>query len=250
MSDTRALIVTGAAGGLGAATARILLERGVAVVAVDLDADAARDIVGECEDTLACVSADVACAADVDRVVSATLERFGRIDAVFNNAAMLGPSVGIADYSEADFRRVMEVNVTGVWLMMKAALPELARQRGRVVNTSSIAGLIGWGNLSGYTAAKHAVIGLTRAIAIEAASEGIAVNALCPGSMDTNMLWVGAAGLGVEREAAAELIASAIPRGSIGTPEEVAQAAAWLLLDAPRYLTGAVIPVDGGQLAA
>ncbi len=242
--------MTGAAGGLGSATTRILRERGVEVLAVDLDVNAIETALGRPDDRVAHLAADVSNAVDAERIIAAALERFGRIDALFNNAAVHGPAVPIEDYSEDEFRRVMDVDVTGVWLLMKAALPELTRRRGRIVNVSSIAGVIGWKNLSGYTAAKHAVVGLTRAIAIEAAPQDVAVNVLCPGSMDTPMLWEGAEGLGVDQETAGELIASWIPRGTIATPEEVAEAAVWLLLDAPRYLTGAAIPVDGGQTAA
>ena len=249
MDEQRAVIVTGAAGGLGAATTRQLHGRGVNVLAVDLDIGTLEAAIGLHDERIAYLSADVSNAAEVERIVTTTVERFGRIDALFNNAARHGPAAAIEDYSKEEFRRVLDVNVIGVWLLMKAALPELARQKGRIVNVSSIAGLIGWKNLSGYTAAKHAVVGLTRAIAIEAAGRDVAVNALCPGSMDTPMLWEGAKGLGVDMQTAGDMIASAIPRGTIGTPEEVAQAATWLLLDAPSFITGAAIPVDGGQTA-
>jgi NAD(P)-dependent dehydrogenase (short-subunit alcohol dehydrogenase family) len=255
VSEERVLIVTGAAGGLGAATTRLLLERGARVVAVDLDesrvmAAVAPEPDGASDGRLACMGADVSSSGEVGRVVETTLERFGRLDALFNNAATLGPSLPIGDYSEEAFRRVLDVNVTGVWLLMKAALPELGETGGRIVNTASIAGLIGWSNLSGYTAAKHAVVGLTRAVAIEVGASGVTVNALCPGSTDTPMLWEGAEGLGVAPEEARRLLTSPIPAGRIADADEVADVAAWLLLDAPDYLTGAVIPVDGGQLAA
>ena len=249
MSEKRTLIVTGAAGGLGAATVKLLLERGANVIAADLDETAVTAAVGS-DDSLVPVSTDVSQSTDVHGLVDTALQRFGGLDAVFNNAATLGPSQPIAAYSETAFRHVLDVNVTGVWLLMKAALPELARRQGRVVNTASIAGLIGWSNLSGYTAAKHAVVGLTRSVAIEAAEVGVTVNALCPGSMDTAMLWEGADGLGVGADEARELLTAAIPAGRIADPSDVAQAAVWLLLDAPTYLTGAVIPVDGGQTAA
>ena len=256
MAEEHTLIVTGAAGGLGAAAVELLLGRGARVVAADLDADsittalAARGAPTATDAQLACVSADVSSADDVEVLVEQAIGRFGRLDAVFNNAATLGPFKPIDAYDEAAFRRVLDINVTGVWLLMKAALGELARHGGRIVNTASIAGLIGWSNLSGYTAAKHAVIGLTRSIAIEAADVGVTVNALCPGSMDTPMLWEGAEGLDMSTEEARELLTAAIPAGRIADPSDVAQAAVWLLLDAPAYLTGAVIPVDGGQTAA
>jgi NAD(P)-dependent dehydrogenase (short-subunit alcohol dehydrogenase family) len=256
VSEERALIVTGAAGGLGAATVARLLERGARVLAVDLDAGATAEAVGAQlsgtlpADALACVAADVSDSDAVAALIEQTLERFERIDAVFNNAAILGPSSPLLEYSEEAFRRVLDVDVTGVWLLMKAALPELARRRGRIVNTASIAGVIGWPNLSGYTAAKHAVIGLTRSGALEAAEAGVTVNALCPGSMDTQMLWEGAEGLNMSAHDARELLTSAIPAGRIAGPQEVADVAVWLLLDAPGFMTGAVIPADGGQIAA
>ena len=218
---------------------------------LDLDGQALTEALERsASSSLVCLSADVSSSEGVERVVETALARFGRLDGLFNNAAVLGPSQPIDSYEEDAFRRVLDVNVTGVWLMMKRALPALGERRGRIVNTASIAGLIGWSNLSGYTAAKHAVVGLTRAVAIEAAPAGVAVNALCPGSMDTPMLWEGVRGLGLSGEEAAELVRAPIPAGRIAEPLEVARAAEWLLLDAPAYLTGAVVPLDGGQTAA
>ncbi|MFQ5425584.1 MAG: SDR family NAD(P)-dependent oxidoreductase [Gaiellales bacterium] len=243
--EDRVAIVTGAAGGLGSATVQALAGRGLRVLAADVeeldDGSTGNEIV--------CVRADVSDEAQVAGLVAQAIETWGRLDAMFNNAAMLGPVVPIEEYASQDFARVLDVNVLGVWLGMKYALPHLQSTHGAVLNTSSVAGLGGWTNLSGYTAAKHAVVGLTRAAAIEYAARGVRVNALCPGSMDTPMLWANADAISPDRAEAQEILEEAIPVGRLAAPAEVAVAAAWLLVDAPGFMTGAIVPVDGGQTA-
>lgn len=250
--DAPAVVVTGAAGGLGGETVRLLASRGVRVLAVDVNAqqlDALSATVAE-PAALGTYEADVSQPREVRGFIDEAVRRFGRLDALFNNAAILGPAVPIEEYTEHAFARVLSVNVHGIWLATKYALPHLSTTRGRIVNTSSIAGISGWRNLSGYTAAKHAVIGLTRAAAVEYAEHGVQVNALCPGSMDTAMLWEGAEGISPDRAEAQRTLESAVPQGRLGSPAEVAQAAVWLLLDAPPFMTGAIVPVDGGQTAS
>ena len=155
------------------------------------------------------------------------------------------------DFDAADWNDVLYVNLHGVVHGVQATYPRMVQQGfGHIVNTASMAGLVPVTTTGSYTTAKHAVVGLTRAVAIETGGTGVTVNALCPGSMDTGMLWEGAAGLGVSTDEARELLTAPIPAGRIAEPAEVARAVEWLLLDAPAYLTGAVIPVDGGQTVA
>ena len=251
MTDAPAVIVTGAAGGLGRETVRLLVGRHAQVLAVDIEAQplAALADVASGPGTVVTHQADVSRPEDVQGFVDEAVRRFGRIDSLFNNAGILGPSVPIEEYAEDAFARVLSVNVQGMWLAIKYALPHLTESKGRIVNTSSIAGISGWSNLSGYTAAKHAVVGLTRAAAVECAERRVCVNALCPGSMDTAMLWEGASGVSPDPAEAQRILEGAVPVGRLGSPAEVAEAAVWLLLDAPPFMTGAIVPVDGGQTA-
>jgi NAD(P)-dependent dehydrogenase (short-subunit alcohol dehydrogenase family) len=252
--NTDAVIITGAAGGIGRSTVAILASRGVSVLAVDLDVDAVESLAESCRvgggDVIAC-PADVANEEDVVRFVRFALARWGRLSAIFNNAAVEGPVQPIKEYPSDEFDRVVRVNVKGTWLGMKHALPALRQSGGgTILNTASTASLMGWPNLSGYIASKHAVIGLTRAVAMECAHEGICVNAICPGPTDTRMIWsIGDAVSGGDRAKARRLQEGNVPAGRIASPGEIAKLAAWLLMDSPQFLTGAAIPVDGGQTA-
>ena len=241
----KAIVVTGAAGGLGSATVERLAAAGASVLAVDLD-PAVERLAGER------VVPHVADLTDSDAVagaVAATVERFGRLDGIFNNAATLGPIANVQDYPEADFDRLLRVNVRTVFLGMKHAVPALlASGGGAILNTASTGGMMGWPGIAGYVASKHAVVGLTRTVALELAGQGVRVNCLCPGPMDTSMIWeVGEAMAPGDRARQQELLEATIPLGRLGRPEEVASFAAWLLLEGPEYLTGAVLPVDGAQ---
>ena len=184
-------------------------------------------------------------------MVAAEVERFGRLDVLFNNAAIEGPIAPIEDYDEDEFDRVMRVNGRSVWLGMKHGLPALrASGGGSIVNTASTGGMMGWPAISGYVASKHAVVGMTRAVALENAGKGISVNCLCPGPMDTRMIWsIGEAMAPGDRAEQQRMLEATIPVGRLGRPEEVARFATFLLLDCPEYLTGAVLPIDGAQTA-
>jgi NAD(P)-dependent dehydrogenase (short-subunit alcohol dehydrogenase family) len=240
------VIVTGAAGGLGSATVEALATRGADVLAVDLDAEGLGRLAG---DNVVPHPADVTDAASVEGFVRAAVERFGRLDAVFNNAAIEGRIAPITEYPDEEFERVMRVNVRSVWLGMKHALPVLVEAGGgSIVNTASTGGLMGWPEISPYVGSKHAVVGLTRAVALETVGRGIRVNCLCPGPMDTRMIWsIGEAIAPGDRDEQQRMLEATIPLGRLGRPEEVASLATFLLLDCPEYLTGAVLPVDGAQ---
>jgi NAD(P)-dependent dehydrogenase (short-subunit alcohol dehydrogenase family) len=241
-----AVIVTGAAGGLGSATVEALVARGANVLAVDLDAAGLERLAGE---NVVRQPADVTDAGAVEGFVRRALEQFGRLDAIFNNAAIEGLMAPISDYPDDEFERVMRVNVRSVWLGMKHALPALAEAGGgSIVNTASTGGLMGWPELAPYVGSKHAVVGMTRAVALETVGRGIRVNCLCPGPMDTRMIWsLGESMAPGDRTEQQRLLEATIPLGRLGRPAEVATLATFLLLDCPEYLTGAVLPVDGAQ---
>lgn len=251
MSAGAATVVTGAGGGIGRAAALELAGRGARVLCVDVDADAldslaSADVPGE----LAAHPADVSSAAAVQGIVAEALRRWDRIDGVFNNAGIEGPVQALGDYPEEAFDRVFAVNVKSCWLMTKHALPALVRTRGAIVNTASTAGLMGWPRLVPYVGSKHAIVGLTRAAAMEAAPAGVRVNAICPGPTDTRMLRaIGEANAPGDARAAMDMQTGDVPLGRLADPAEIASLAVWLLLDAPGFLTGATLSIDGGQTA-
>lgn len=247
-----AVIVTGAAGGLGVATVRALVARGARVLAVDLDREGLDRCVAEATGAGEAVPhvADVTDEAAVAGLVAAAVARFGRLDALFNNAAIEGPIAEVQEISLDDYERVMRVNVRSVFLGLKHAIPALRASGGAALNTASTGGMMGWPGISPYVASKHAVVGLTRAVALENATAGVRVNVLCPGPMDTRMIWsIGEAMAPGDRVEQQRQLEATIPVGRLGRPEEVASFATWLLLDGPAYLTGAVLPVDGAQTA-
>mgnify|MGYP001160721714 CR=1 FL=1 len=249
--DRRVIIVTGAGGGIGSATSKLLAAKGVNVVAVDVVVEhiPSSPLAENGTGTIVPLRADLGDTNEVQAAIHFVMERWGRIDGVFNNAAIEGPIVSIGSYSETEFDRVFRTNLKGVWLVMKHAIPALqANGGGSIVNTASTAGLMGWPNMSGYVASKHAVIGLTRAAAMECTAHGIRVNAICPGPTDTRMIWsIGEATAPGDPEKARRLQEVNVPLARLAQPDEIGRLAAWLLLESPPYLTGAVIPIDGGQ---
>ena len=245
-------VVTGGGNGIGRAVSLGFAQRGARVVVVDRDADAAAAVAAEIGKAALAVAADVTRAADVQRYVQAALDSFGGIDCFHNNAGIEGKVATTADYDEAMFDAVMGVNVKGVFLGLRHVLPVMLRQgRGAVVNTASIAGLVGTPGMPAYVASKHAVIGLTKVAAGEVGPHGIRVNAVCPGPINTRMILDIARQVSPNHpEGVEERYTSGIPLRRYGTAEEVANVVLFLCSDLAANVTGAQYVVDGGRTAA
>ena len=242
-------VVTGGSSGIGRATAQIFAREGAKVVVADVGVEGGAETVRLINDSggeATFVQTDVAQPADVEAMVKKTVETYGRLDCAFNNAGIEGvvqPTVG---YDEADWDRVISINLTGVWLCMKYELQQMLTQGGgAIVNTASIAGLVGLPGFSAYVAAKHGVNGLTKTAALEYAKSGIRVNAVCPGAIRTPMFERGARdNPGIE-----EQVVAAEPIGRMAEPAEVGEAVVWLCSDAASFVTGQPMAVDGGWVA-
>ena len=258
MSDAQGIVVTGAAGEIGTACCRRLLEAGHRLVAVDLDEAAGKTLLEALDggDRITFVAADVT---DEDAVAGYAAEataRLGRIDGFFNNAGVEGAVAPIPAYPTDVFDRVLAVNVRGVFLGLKYVMAAMAADGGggAIVNTASVAGLIGNPGISAYIASKHAVVGLTKVAALEGATIGVRVNAVCPGPIESRMmgsLETGAmALLGLPDQATAKAgFTQLIPGARYGRADEVADAVEYLLSPRSSYISGASIPVDFGLTA-
>ncbi len=245
----RLAVITGAAGAIGRATARKLATRGATIVGVDHpSADAsALEALFESGEALTLLRADVTNESDVKAYVEAALQVTGRIDVFFNNAGIEGAQAPISEYPTEDFVKVFNVNVLGVFLGLKYVLPVMQEQKaGSIINTSSIAGLIGAENMSGYIMSKHAVLGLTRTASLEAAPHGVRVNSVHPGFIDSRMLTDIVHNLGAPD---AESLAPSVPMGRLGSVDDIANAVAFLASDDSSYMSGHSLVVDGGKTA-
>jgi NAD(P)-dependent dehydrogenase (short-subunit alcohol dehydrogenase family) len=252
--DGRVVVITGAAGGIGRATAERLGGEGARLVLVDIaEAGLARSeaAVRAAGGEAITVCADVTEAAGVERYASAAADRWGGIDGFFNNAGILGPVSPLVDYPEEGFDRVMAVNVRAVWLGLKVVgKAMIARGGGAIVNTASIAGQRSASGLVAYVASKHAVIGLTRTAAVELARSQVRVNAIAPSPIETPLVAEMHRGARPEQpEAVQQRMLKTIPLRRYGQPEEVAALVAYLLSDEAGYLTGGIYNVDGGAMA-
>lgn len=244
----KVVLVVGASTGIGADAARVLAEDGAAVMLVARSEGPLAAVTAELEAAghdVACTTGDVSRAADVARFVDATVERFGRLDGAFNNAA-ISQAGRLDEVAEADFDQIMAVNVKGTWLCMREEVRVMqGRGGGSIVNVSSIGGLRGSSGSGAYQASKHAVIGLTRTAAHDFGPLGIRVNVIAPGPTETPMLDKMRQAIpgGVEKRIAAT------PLRKVGTGVEVGATTAFLLSDRASHLSGVVLPVDGGFLA-
>ncbi|ORE88038.1 SDR family oxidoreductase [Aurantimonas sp. 22II-16-19i] len=244
--ENRLALITGAAGAIGAATAALLAQRGARIVAVDRPGTDFAALEKALGGDLAVIEADVTDEASVRAYVAQALTVTGTIDVFFNNAGIGGPVARIADYALEDFRRVMAVNVEGVFLGLKHVLPVMqARGSGSIVNAASASGVTGSPGMWGYNASKHAVVGLTRVAATEAAPHGVRVNCIAPGPIRSKMMGRLDDAIGSEEAKRAR----GIPARRYGLVSEVAGVVAFLASDDSTYVNGAVHAIDGGLTA-
>jgi NAD(P)-dependent dehydrogenase (short-subunit alcohol dehydrogenase family) len=252
--DGKVAVVTGAAGVIGRATTRLLAERGARIVAVDRkreDLSAAIKELPPAAEALA-VAADVTEEDEVAGYVQACLDRFGTVDVFYNNAGVEGDVKPITEYSLESFRRVLDVNVVGVFLGMKHVLPVMLKNdSGSIINTASIAGLVGSPHIAVYSASKHAVIGLTKSAAWECTATRVRVNCVCPGLIDSRMLSAIIQGRNAGNAPTPnDKIVERIPARRLGQASEVASIVAFLASDEASYVSGSAYTVDGGRTAA
>jgi len=252
--DGRVAVVTGAAGVIGSATIRLLAERGARIVAVDRrqeDLKTAISALPASAQALA-VEADVTREDEVAEYVRAAVDKFGTIDVFYNNAGIEGDIKPITEYSLESFRRVLDVNVIGVFLGMKHVLPVMFKQnKGSIINTASIAGLLGSPQIAVYSASKHAVIGLTKTASWECTGTGVRVNCVCPGLIDSRMLSTIIQGRSPGNAPPPhDKLVERIPARRLGQASEVASIVAFLASDEASYVSGSHYTVDGGRTAA
>ena len=250
----RIALVTGAANGIGRATALAFARSGAKLVGVDRDAaggEATAGIIRQHGGEAHFVAADVTKSADVAAYVKAALDAYGKIDCFFNNAGIEGAWKHTAEYDEAVFDQVIAVNVKGVFLGLRHVLPVMLQQKsGAIVNTASVAGLVATPGMPAYVASKHAVIGLTKTAAGEVARSGVRVNAVCPGPVDTRMIHSLEQMINPGDPAmVGRRYQSAIPMGRYVVPEEIANTVLFLCSDFASAITGAQYVVDGGRVA-
>lgn len=241
-------LITGGSGGIGSATAALFLKHGAKIVLVDRNEDALVETANSFNNpNLSYVVADVSVAADVERYVDFTVKKFGKIDIFFNNAGVEGVVKPICDYPEEVFEKLFNINVKGVWLGMKYVIPAM-NNGGSIINTSSVAGLMGSPNVSAYVGSKHAVVGITRTVANEVAPRRIRVNTIHPSPVDNRMMRSLEEGFAPgHAEEAKKGFENAIPLKRYATNEDIANGVLFLASDDSCFITGTKLVVDGGM---
>ncbi len=246
-------LVTGAAAGIGRTTALTFAAEGAKVAISDIDVTGGKETVSMIAATggdAHFIQADVSKSADVTDLIAQIVAKFGRLDCACNNAGIEGLIAPFADQTEDNFDRTIAINLKGTFLCLKAEIAQMLTQGGgSIVNLASIAGLIGFPGLAAYVASKHGVNGLTKNAALEYAKQGIRVNSVCPGGIDTRMLDSLAEQSTDGKMTSHEMMDGLHPMGRIGTPKEVANLIVWLCSDQASFMTGANVPVDGGYVA-
>jgi NAD(P)-dependent dehydrogenase (short-subunit alcohol dehydrogenase family) len=242
-------LVTGAAEGIGAETARAFARSGAKVVAADINLEGCERTAKEIRDAggeALAIRVDVSKEAEVAAMVRKAVDTYGRLDCAFNNAGTEGRLGLLTDLTEEQWDLVLNTNLKGVWLCMKYELPQMMAQKsGAIVNTASLAGLMGIAPAPAYVASKHGIIGLTKSAALGAAPQGVRVNAVCPAAIETKML---NRFYGTDPAVIAQAAADH-PVGRLGKPEDIAAAVLWLCSEAASFVTGHAMPVDGGYMA-
>ncbi|HUY65691.1 MAG TPA: SDR family oxidoreductase [Acidimicrobiales bacterium] len=246
--EDKVALVTGAAMGIGRSAAQIFAREGAAVVVADIDDDGGRETVALVEEAggrAAFVHCDVSVQSEVKAMVAFAVDTFGGLDCAHNNAGIAAPMAPLADYPDDGWARTLDVMLNGVYYCMKAEIPRmLERGGGAIVNTASGVGLVAYKHQAAYTASKHGVIGLTKVAALDYGSQGIRVNAVCPGTARTPMV---DEAIRLQPSIDAHL-RTLHPIGRIGEASEIAEAAVWLCTPAASFVLGVALPVDGGYV--
>lgn len=248
--EGKVAVVTGAGSGIGRASALAFARESAQVVVADISVQGGEEtvrLINAANGEAQFVKCDVSQSADVQALMDVTIRTYDRLDYACNNAGIGGGSASTGDYSEEDWRRVIDVNLTGTWLCMKYEIPLMLQQGGgAIVNMASILGKVGFANAPAYVAAKHGMIGLTETAALEYATQNIRVNAVCPGFIYTPLLEQAGMQAGSDLH---KLISDLHPMKRMGTSEEVAEAVIWLCSEAAAFVTGHALLVDGGYTA-
>lgn len=247
--DKRVVFITGCGSGIGAATTAVFAQKGIRVMGMDVAEEAGAAVIAAAREAgvaASFIQGDVSVEADVERAVRRCAEEFGRLDMAVNNAGIEGVLQPITTTRAEDFDRVIAVNLRGVFLCLKHELRVMGEAKaGAIVNNASVMGLVGAAGINQYVAAKHGVLGLTKSVAAEYACTGIRINAICPGAVETRLVQAVLA----EQPDALKPVIDAIPAKRMAQPEEIGQMIYWMCAEAPAYMTGACLPVDGAFVA-